>query len=63
MDEHGKYNGKLMTAELPFISREQCFNAVPHEFQAFITFDKFCAGSENGNKNQFGSILPKYIAN
>ncbi|XP_065204423.1 uncharacterized protein LOC135834471 isoform X2 [Planococcus citri] len=47
-NEHGKLSEKLMTVDLPFISRERCLNNVPDEFKAFITFDKFCAGSEDG---------------
>ncbi|XP_065204421.1 uncharacterized protein LOC135834470 [Planococcus citri] len=47
-NEHGKLSEKLQTVNLPYISRERCLNTVPDEFKAFITFDKFCAGSENG---------------
>ncbi|XP_065210327.1 transmembrane protease serine 9-like [Planococcus citri] len=48
MLENGKLSEKLMTTTLPYISRERCLNIVPNDFQAFITFDKFCAGTEDG---------------
>ena len=40
----------LMTANLPYISRQRCLGIVPSSFQSFVTYDKFCAGSENGTK-------------
>ncbi|XP_065223466.1 modular serine protease-like isoform X2 [Planococcus citri] len=47
-NEYGYLSEKLMTIYLPFISRERCLNIVPDDFKPFITFDKFCAGSEKG---------------
>lgn len=49
MNEYGKYNESLFGAHLPYISREKCIKSVPRDFQAFITYDKFCAGSEQGS--------------
>lgn len=48
MNEHGKYSENLTTANLPFMSRDTCLKTVPDDFKSFITFDKFCAGSEDG---------------
>lgn len=38
----------LHTADLPFISRKRCIEMVPKDFRPYVTFDKFCAGSETG---------------
>lgn len=46
--ESGTYSEKLLTANLSFISRERCLRTVPDGFREYVTFDKFCAGAENG---------------
>ncbi|XP_065204432.1 modular serine protease-like isoform X2 [Planococcus citri] len=46
LDENGKYTEKLMAVSLPYISRARCLITVPDDFRAYISFDKFCAGSD-----------------
>ncbi|XP_065204420.1 uncharacterized protein LOC135834469 [Planococcus citri] len=48
-DEHGQYNEKLKTVNLPYISRERCLKWIDIDFKKFVTFDRFCAGPENGS--------------
>ena len=56
MDQNGKYNEALMTTNLPFISRERCIKIVPYDFKPFVTFHKFCAGSEDGRGGNYGYL-------
>ncbi|XP_065210564.1 modular serine protease-like [Planococcus citri] len=48
-NEYGKLSERLLTTNLPFISRGQCLNTVPSDFKPFVTLDKFCAGSQTGS--------------
>ncbi|XP_065209906.1 modular serine protease-like [Planococcus citri] len=48
IEYEGKYSENLTTVNLPFISRQRCYNIVRHDFKPFITLDKFCAGKEGG---------------
>ena len=51
MNEFGKLSEKLLAANLPFISNRRCLSIVPPDFKSYITYDKFCAGSESGMKS------------
>ncbi|XP_065204430.1 modular serine protease-like [Planococcus citri] len=46
LDENGRYTEALMAVSLPYISRARCLITVPDDFRAYISFDKFCAGSD-----------------
>ncbi|XP_065208512.1 modular serine protease-like [Planococcus citri] len=46
IEYEGKYSENLTTVNLPFISRQRCYNIVLDDFKPFITLDKFCAGKE-----------------
>ncbi|XP_065208510.1 uncharacterized protein LOC135837230 [Planococcus citri] len=48
IEHEGKYSENLTTVNLPFISRQRCYDIVPDDFKPFITLDKFCAGKEGG---------------
>ncbi|XP_065210568.1 modular serine protease-like [Planococcus citri] len=48
VNELGKLSEQLLTANLPFISNNRCISIVPNDFKPYITYDKFCAGSETG---------------
>lgn len=38
----------LLTAQLPFISRDKCIKSLHDDFKDIVTLDKFCAGSTKG---------------
>lgn len=40
----------LLEAELPYIDQLSCRKIYSNAFQSYITEDKFCAGSQSGNK-------------
>ncbi|XP_065210210.1 suppressor of tumorigenicity 14 protein homolog isoform X2 [Planococcus citri] len=48
LNEKGDYPENLTTTNLPYISHSRCLDQVPIDYRVFITFDKFCAGSETG---------------
>jgi len=49
--EKGIKSPVLLEASLPYIDRSTCKKKYKnHEFESFVTLDKFCAGTESGNK-------------
>jgi len=40
----------LLEAYLPYINYSSCRHSFTDGFEAFVTIDKFCAGSAMGNK-------------
>jgi len=38
----------LQKADLPYVSVQDCLDAVPESFQQYVTDDKFCVGEKGG---------------
>jgi len=48
--EKGVQSPILLEASLSYIDHSSCRNMYSNGFEPFVTVDKFCAGSEAGNK-------------
>lgn len=49
LTENNEQSPTLLEIKLPFISRRNCLDFFPSDFQRYLTIDKFCAGAKTGN--------------
>ena len=57
VNEKGDLSENLRTIDLPYVSRKQCLSIVPTDFRHYVTFDKFCVGTEKGEYTKLLQIL------
>jgi len=48
--EKGIESPILLEGSLPYIDHNSCRDMYTNGFERYVTVDKFCAGSESGNK-------------
>ncbi|KAJ4450811.1 hypothetical protein ANN_02241, partial [Periplaneta americana] len=46
--QNNEPSNELVTANLPFVNFQKCWETIPETFQSYVTRDKFCAGYLNG---------------
>ncbi|CAH2101415.1 unnamed protein product [Euphydryas editha] len=47
-EKNGNFSEVLKVVEIPYVSTASCIVKTPPSFREYITYDKFCAGYENG---------------
>ncbi|XP_073964316.1 prostasin-like isoform X2 [Choristoneura fumiferana] len=48
----GPASSLLLTTDLPYVNATKCMDELPPEFKPYLTSDKFCAGTKNGDTDE-----------